>query len=152
MHRVSEPTIPWFKARTTVVYLRGTPKPTSIEELAQAEVKASSRYYELNELQELNIKDDYRSEYTLLGAVASGSERFALTTNYRALAAKHYLPELNRSFLLPESVKLVWALPQRSDKSLLNAINNYLTESLEVGLPRELADRYFARKNPFKPF
>lgn len=152
VHRVSEPTIPWFKARTTVVYLRGTPKPTSIEELAQAEVKASSRYYELNELQELNIKDDYRSEYALLGAVASGSERFALTTNYRALAAKHYLPELNRSFLLPESVKLVWALPQRSDKSLLNAINNYLTESLEVGLPRELADRYFARKTRLSRF
>ncbi len=145
VHRVSEPTIPWFKARTTVVYLRGTPKPNSLEELANASVKASSRYYSLEQLDELNLVDDHRSEYALLSAVASGQERYALTTNYRALAAKHYLPELNRSFLLPDSVNLVWALPQRSDKSLLDALNDFLAEALEAGRPRELADRYFAK-------
>ena len=150
--RVSQPTIPWFKARTTVVYQRGTPRPNSVEDLAQAGVRASSRYFMIDELSELNIKDDYRSEYELLSSVAAGTERFALTTNYRALGAKHYLPKLNRSFLLPDSLNLVWALPVRTDKTLLDALNQYLAKALEEGKPRELADRYFARQKRLSRF
>jgi len=113
VERVSSPSIPWFQAQTTVVYKRGTNRPKRIEDLAKEQVLTSARYYEIEALQSLNLVDDHRSEYTLLSAVDQGAERFVLSTNYRALNAKHYLPNLNRSFILPDLLDVVWVLPKR---------------------------------------
>jgi len=143
VRRVSTPTTAWYQAQTTVVYRRGTQRPREIEDLGDQPVLASARYYEINELQALNLKDDYRSEYDLLNAVALGTERFALSTNYRARNARHYLPELNRSFILPETLGVVWALPKRHDPRLMNAINNFLHEIMLENIPQMLAENYF---------
>lgn len=143
VRRVSTPTIAWYQAQTTVVYRRGTQRPKEIQDLAGEPVLASARYYEINELKDLNLRDDYRSEYDLLNAVAVGTERFALSTNYRARNARHYLPELNRSFILPDTLGVVWALPKRHDERLMNAINNFLSEIMAEDIPQILAENYF---------
>lgn len=142
--RVSQPTIPWYQARTTVVYRRGSDRPLNLEQLGDAQVLASARYYQLEGFDPLNLKDDYRSEYTLLSAVAMGHEKYAISTNYRAKNAKHYLPELNRSFILPNKVNLVWALPKRYDAQLLAALNEFLEKAVASGLPEQLAEDYLA--------
>jgi len=113
VNRVASPTIPWYEAQATVVYKRGTKRPLNIDDLKGELVLTSSRYYQLEKLQSLNLVDDHRSEYELLDAVDKGEVRFALSTNYRVLNAKHYLPRLNRSFILPEKFNVVWALPKR---------------------------------------
>ncbi|MFT5136712.1 MAG: membrane-bound lytic murein transglycosylase F [Arenicella sp.] len=142
--RVGMPTIPWYQAKTTVVYKRGSDKPENLEELSLQGVKASARYYGIEGFDELNLIDDHRTEYELLSAVASGTERFAITTNYRANNAKHYLPNLNRSFILPNRVDLVWVLPRVHDVGLLNHLNEFLQASVADDVPNKLAKSYFA--------
>jgi len=143
VRRVSTPTIAWYHAQTTVVYRRGTKRPKRLEDLGDESVLTSARYYEIGELQALNLKDDHRSEYDLLSAVASGTERYALSTNYRARNARHYLPDLNRSFILPDTLGVVWALPKRYDDKLLTALNSFLEKILLKNIPDTLAENYF---------
>ncbi len=141
--RVAQPTDVWYKAKTTVLYKRGTKAPRTMEDLIDEPVLTSSRYFKINELQSLNLVDDHRSEYQLLSAVDVGTERFALSTDYRAIKAKHYLPNLNRSFILPEKLGLVWVLPKRADQNLLNSLNSFLARSRDEGLVDQLANEYF---------
>ena len=143
VQRVSQPTEPWYQAKTTVVYKRGTPRPVEIEDLASESVLTSARYFGIDELEVLNLKDDHRSEYQLMSAVDSGDERFVLSTNYRARNAKHYLPNLNRSFILPDKLDVVWALPKQYDPKLLSVLNEFLQEAVANKLPSRLADSYF---------
>ena len=144
IHRVAEPTIAWYQAQTTVVYKRGTQRPIDLNDLAQYDVLTSSRYFQIEQLKSLSLVDDHRSEYELLTAVDNGEERFALSTNYRVLNAKHYLPNINRSFILPEKVDVVWVLPKRHDDALMSALNGFLQKSLDENLPSVLAETYFA--------
>ena len=141
--RVSSPSIAWYQAQTTVVYRRGTERPKRVEDLADKEVLTSARYFDIEGLKSLNLVDDHRSEYALLSAVDQGAEQFVLTVNYRARNAKHYLPNLNRSFILPELLNVVWALPRRADQPLLIRLNAFLTSALEQELPSKLANDYF---------
>ena len=142
--RVSQPTIAWYQARTTVVYKRGSQRPRNLQQLAEHKVLASARYYGLDDFELLELVDDHRSEYDLLNAVANGTEQFALSTNYRAKNAKHYLPDLNRSFILPDRVGLVWVLPKKHDLELLDKLNQYLNSALEDNIPNQLAKAYLA--------
>jgi len=143
VRRASTPTIAWYQAQTTVVYKRGTKRPKNLADLEQKTVLASSRYFEIEALRSLNLVDDHRSEYALLSAVDQGIEPFVLSVNYRARAAKHYLPNLNRSFILPDLLDIVWALPKRADRPLKIRLNGFLETVLEQGLPAELANNYF---------
>lgn len=142
VRKVSQPTVPWYQAKTTVVYKRGTKRPKDLQDFARSPVFSSARYFGIEEFDSIDLVDDYRSEYKLLSAVANGAERFALTTDYRARNAKHYLPNLNRSFILPDKVNLVWALPKRHDKKLLAVLDQFLQTALEQRLPYKLADYY----------
>lgn len=139
--KVSTPTIPWYQARTTIVYKRGTERPHSIEELEGRPVLASARYFGLNDYPRLQLQDDYRSEYELLSEVDNGSEKFVFAVDYRAKNAKHYLPNLNRGFLLKEPVDIVWSLPIRNDPHLLDAINAFLNSAIEKRIPQSLAEK-----------
>jgi len=130
-----------------VIYKRGTKRPKRLEDLDNEKVLTGARYFEIEQLQALNLVDDHRSEYALLTAVDLGEERFVLSTNYRALNAKHYLPHLNRSFILPDRVGVVWALPLRYDNALLARLNQFLTSALERDLPNRLAEDYFKSPN-----
>ncbi len=143
VHRVTQPTQVWYQAKATVLYKRGTPAPRSMADLLDADILTSSRYYQIKQFAELKLRDDHRSEYQLLSAVDLGTERYALTTDYRALNAKHYLPNLNRSFILPERLGLVWALPRRYDEDLLTSINGFLQRAEEQGIADKLADEHF---------
>ncbi len=143
VHRVSSPSVAWYQAQTTVVYKRGTKRPKRIEDLATENVLTSARYFDIEGLKSLNLIDDHRSEYALLSAVDQGSEKFVLSVNYRARNAKHYLPNLNRSFILPDLLNLVWALPKRADEPLRIRLNSFLTSALEKKLPSKLANDYF---------
>jgi len=144
VRRVAEPTISWYQAKTTVVYKRGRKRPINIDDLAQQPVLTSSRYFQIKELQNLKLVDDHRSEYELLTAVDQGEELFALSTNYRVLNAKHYLPHINRSFILPDKLDVVWVLPKRHDAKLMQTLNAFLQTSLEQKLPAKLAETYFS--------
>jgi len=143
VRKVGQPTIAWYQAQTTVVYQRGTKRPKRLEDLNEESVLASSRYFGIEQLASLNLKDDHRSEYDLMAAVANGDERFVLSTNYRARNAKHYLPNLNRSFILPDKVDVVWVLPKRYDEKLLTNLNEFLQQSLDQKLVESLAESYF---------
>ncbi len=142
--QVSQPTIPWYQAQTTVVYKRGTKRPENLQELGQEPVLASARYYGIEGFNVINLVDDYRGEYDLLNSVAIGTERFAISTNYRAKNAKHYLPDLNRGFILPNTVDLVWVLPKQHDAELIDSLNGFLEEALKQKLPQRLAENYLA--------
>jgi len=143
VRRVSQPSIPWFQAQTTVVYKRGTKRPKRLEDLENETVLTAARYFEIEELASLNLVDDHRSEYALLAAVDQGLERFVLSTNYRALNAKHYLPNLNRSFILPDKLDIVWVLPKQYNQALLERLNTFLLSALDRDLPNSLAEDYF---------
>ena len=139
--KVSTPTIPWYQARTTIVYKRGTERPHNVDELENRPILASARYFELNGYPRLQLRDDYRSEYELLSAVDNGSEKFVFAVDYRAKNAKHYLPNLNRGFLLKAPVDIVWSLPVRHDQPMLEAMNAFLETAIEQGVPQSLAEK-----------
>ena len=143
--RVSTPSEVWYEAKTTVVYKRGNKRPKTLSDLGDSPILTAARYFEIEQLQDLNLINDHRSEYKLLSAVNNGDEAFALSTDYRALNAKHYLPNLNRSFILPEKVGLVWVMPKRADPALLAALNTFITEAKAEKLPQKIADEYFRR-------
>lgn len=143
VRRVSQPTTVWYQAKATILYKRGNRAPKNMSELEGLDILASSRYYQIDELNNLNLIDDHRSEYQLLSAVDVGNERFALSTDYRALKAKHYLPNLNRTFILPERLGVVWALPKRHDPHLLDSLNVFLKNAKEQGIAEQLANEYF---------
>lgn len=144
VRRVAQPTIPWYQAQTIVAYRRGTKRPLDLDDLAQREVLTSSRYYQIEQLNSLRLVDDHRSEYELLTAVDSGDAEFALSTNYRVLNAKHYLPHINRSFILPDKLDVVWVLPKQHDPALEQRLNVFLQNALDKKLPSLLAETYFA--------
>lgn len=145
--KVTTPSIPWFKAQTTIVYKRGETPPQDIDNIEKIPVLTSARYYGVEHYESYKLTDDYRSEYELLNAVATGAERFALSTNYRAKNARHYLPELNRSALLPQHVDIVWALPRRADQKLLGELNGFLTSVIKEDIPNKLAKQYLSLPN-----
>jgi len=145
VHRVSTASNVWYQAKTTIVSKRGSERPRSMQDFAKHEIRAAARYFEIEQLSELNLADDHRSEYDLMSAVNRGDEAFALTTNYRALNAKHYLPNLIRSFILPDKVGLVWALPKRADPKLVTELNRFINRAIKNKLPQQLADAYFRR-------
>jgi len=122
---VAQPTQAWYRSRLTIVYKRGEFRPLNASALDDKPIFSSARFYSLPNLQVINQIDDYRSEYQLLTDVANGSVDYALSTNYRARNAKHYLPNLNRAFLLDEKVDLVWALPKRFDPRLKDRVNEF---------------------------
>ncbi|MBX2849248.1 MAG: transglycosylase SLT domain-containing protein [Acidiferrobacterales bacterium] len=142
VHKVSQPTIPWFQAKTTVVYKRGSERPENLEEINSETVLSSARYYGLRNFDSLQLTDDHRSEYEILNAVATGQDRFALTTDYRARNAKHYLPDISRSFILPDKVDLVWSLPNKYDEKLLAVLNQFLQTAIDKSLPEQLESYY----------
>ena len=145
VQRVSTPSNVWYRAKTTIVSKRGLERPKTMQDFANREIPAAARYFEIKQLSELNLVNDHRSEYNLLSAVNRGDERFALSTNYRALNAKHYLPNLVRSFILPDKVGLVWALPKRADPMLVKELNGFIDRAIKDKLPQQLADAYFRR-------
>lgn len=142
VQKVTQPTIPWFQAKTTVVYKRGTDRPDNLDEINAETVLSSARYYGLRDFESVQLTDDHRSEYELLNAVAIGQDRFALTTDYRARNAKHYLPDISRSFILPDTVDLVWSLPKKVDQKLLAVLNQFLNTAIEKELPEQLENYY----------
>jgi len=144
VRRVTEPTIAWYQAQTVVTYKRGTQRPINLQDLAQHQIFTSSRYYQIEQLSSLHLVDDHRAEYELLTAVDQGETPFALSTNYRALNAKHYLPHLNRSFILPDKLDVVWVLPKRHDSAFMQKLNDFLQQALDKKLPSKLAETYFA--------
>ena len=133
VRRVATPTVAWYQAKTIVAYRRGTKRPSDIVDFKHEKVLTSSRYYNIEQFEALNLVDDHRSEYELLSAVNRGEERFVLSTNYRARNAKHYLPHLNRSFILTDKLDVVWALPKSHDAVLL-----------DENKPEKLAESYFS--------
>jgi len=141
VRKVAQPTMSWYQAKTTVVFKRGTKRPRVIDDFAKP-VLTSARYYGLTGFDSIDLVDDHRSEYSLLTSVAKGEDRFALTTDYRARNAQHYLPELNRSFILPGRVDLIWVLPKRHDEKLLAVLNQFLEIASDEKLPGKLADYY----------
>lgn len=143
VRRVTQPTTSWYQAKTTVLYRRGTKAPRSIQDFETENVLASSRYYQIQQLKDLPLVDDYRSEYQLLSAVDQGTARYVLSTDYRARNAKYYLPNLNRSFILPDKLDVVWVLPKRHDEKLLGSLNAFLEESGQNGTTKRLANEHF---------
>ena len=152
VRRESQPTIPWFEATTTVVFKRGTKLPKTLDDLNSQTILSSARYYGLQNFNSVQLTDDHRSEYELLNAVAIGQEGFALSTDYRARNAKHYLPELNRSFVLPDKVNLVWSLPKKYDASLLAVLNQFLQIAINENLPARLEQYYLGLPNLLSPY
>ena len=152
VRNVSKPSIAWYEAKTTVVYKRGGEHPSEIADFDGQPIHSSARYFGLEALKELNIVDDYQSEYELMNAVASGEEQYALTVNYRAMNAKHYLPELNRSFILPEKLDVVWVLPKNSDSVLAGVLDQFFEIALQKKLPTKLADYYLGLPNRLTTF
>ncbi|WP_353411536.1 transglycosylase SLT domain-containing protein [Arenicella sp. 4NH20-0111] len=143
VRRVTQPTIAWYKAKATILYKRGTKAPRTLSDFENVKILASSRYYQIDQFTDLEIEDDYRSEYQLLSAVDQGTARFVLSTDYRAKNAKYYLPNLNRSFILPEKLDVVWALPKRHDRKLLDSLNAFLGNASSDGTTARLAKRHF---------
>ena len=152
VQRVSQPTIPWFEAKTTVVFKRGTKLPKTVEDFNGETILSSARYYGLQNFDSMQLIDDHRSEYELLNAVAIGENAYAISTDYRARNAKHYLPELNRSFILPDKVNLVWSLPKKHDQSLLAVLNQFLQVAIDNDLPAKLEKHYLGIPNLLSPY
>jgi len=152
INSVSQPSIPWYQADVSVVYKRGQKRPRKISDLQGQEVLSSARFYQMPVSPGLNIKDDYRSEYDLLTAVNQGKAKYAISTNYRAKHAKHYLPRVSRGFLLGPKLDLVWALPKRHDPVLKAVLNQFLQTALDYNLPKKLAHQHFNLTNKLNAY
>ena len=135
-------TVEWYQLTPTITYRRKQKRAKNIQQLANKPVYMSSRFLGLSLAEELNLISTKEPEYKLLSLVANGDIEHALSTNYKAKQAKLYFPNLNRSFLLPNKLGLVWALPKWHNKSLLADVNQFLEQAKQQQLPKQYAKKY----------
>lgn len=134
-----------------VVYRRGKPQPTTPEQLVgkRIVVMKGSRHAELlaelrqripnlhyTEAEEDDIAD-------LLKMVDTGKIDATLVSTNELAMNQFSLPNVRVAFDLNGNQQLAWALPLGNDTSLLNVVNEFLSNPKQIKHIQELRDRYY---------
>lgn len=144
----------YFQVQQQLVCRRGSPVPSSVEEMADVsiEVTASSSYAErLEELSEkepgLTWRETDLTTEQILERVWQGHVECAVADSNIVNINRRYLPELLVAMPLTDSEDIAWALPKGAD-DLKNSIHEWFS-GVEEELSPVLYGRYYAHVEIF---
>lgn len=144
--------IPYSTVTPQVVYQRDTPRPKTLEDLAEREVIIASNSGHQSFLTELqneypNIQWQKRPDKDmegLLELVHNGEAEVALVDSTVFIANSVIYPRARSAFFIGEPQEIVWAFPKQGDDSLLINANRFLRQSLATGKITDLEKKYFS--------
>ena len=145
-------TIGYARQRPQVIYPVGTPRPTTVADLAGhriAVLACSSHEALLADL--LGAQPDLRWDavassdtFELLQRVSRGSADLAIIDSRDFAIQQNLLPRLEVAFDLAEDRDIVWYLaPRARDSRLLETANRFLAQQRGEGVLAALRARYF---------
>lgn len=149
-------TPPYQEISPQIVYRRGTPRPTSIEEIeGRLEVLAASSHAEhLTRLKgkhpDLTWNENAElSSDELLSALYDGIIDYTVLDSHSVAINQRFLPELRIAFDLAEPEPLAWAFPRFRDDSLYNAATKYFQRLQDNGRLAQLVEKHYGHVNDF---
>ncbi len=145
--------LPYTTTKQQVVYRRDEDKPNSIEDLIGKDIVVISHSSHAATLKRLQAQypsltwreeDDIESA-DLLEQVHSGLADISIVDSTAFITNKAVYPKARAAFVLDEIDEIAWAFPKTSDKSLLNAANAFIKQSIEDGTIEHLRKKYFSQ-------
>ncbi len=145
-------TSPYYDIDPQIVYLAGTAKPRSVEDLYNSRVvtMASSSHAEALALLRRDYPDLAWQEIEdvepldLMDMVTTGAATYAVIDSNEFVANRSFHPKLRVGFNLSEQQSLAWLFSQRpEDDSLVQAANAFLSRIDADGSLARLKERQF---------
>jgi membrane-bound lytic murein transglycosylase F len=143
---------PYYDIEPTIIYLAGTEKPRSVEDLTGGRIvtMAGSAHAEnLAQLKEQYPDLEFQEirdvePLDLMDMVSSGAATYAIIDSNEFVANRGFHPKLRIGFKLGNSQNLAWLFPGREeDRSLRQRANAFLARLAEDGTLDRLKERQF---------
>ncbi|CBV41555.1 membrane-bound lytic murein transglycosylase MltF [Halomonas elongata] len=146
---------PIMPLQPLLVYRRGLPPPSSIEDLQGLEIGTlggTGTDTVMRELQaehpKLSWKESRDMEVaSLLSQVANGDLDAAVVFEHQFRLNRLFFPEVEDGFRLGKPLSLAWAFPAGQGLGLVREANRFLADMQDNGLLQRLETRYFGRDN-----
>ena len=142
---------PYSTVTQQVIYRRGDPKPTSVNDLIGKDIVVISQSSHAENLRRLKVdypglawREESNAEMPdLLDRVHNGQAEIVIVDSTAFITNKSIYPKARLAVSISEPEDIAWAFPKSNDKSLLNAANRFLTRSQQSGKLAELESKYF---------
>ncbi|MDR5860670.1 membrane-bound lytic murein transglycosylase MltF [Halomonas eurihalina] len=146
---------PIMPLQPLLVYRRGLPPPSGIEDLPGLEIgtlSGTGTDTVMRELQaeypELSWKESSDMEVaSLLSQVANGDLDAAVVFEHQFRLNRLFFPEVEDGFRFGKPLSLAWAFPAGQGLGLVREANRFLADMQDNGLLQRLETRYFGRDN-----
>ncbi|MDJ0877222.1 MAG: membrane-bound lytic murein transglycosylase MltF [Halieaceae bacterium] len=143
---------PYYDIDPQIIYLAGTAKPRSVEDLYDGRVVTMSNSSHAETM--AMLREDYPDlewqeiddvePLDLMDMVTTGSATYAVIDSNEFIANRSFHPKLRVGFNLGEQQTLSWLFSQRpEDDTLWQAANDFLTRLEEDGTLSQLKERQF---------
>ena len=135
-----------------LVYREGRRKPRDLRQIEgkRLEIASGSNYVKtLGKAQSRHpelvwSENPHADQQELLQRVAQGNLDYTVIKSDAFAMYRSFMPELRVAFNLAEGESIGWALPQRADPSLRNAVARYLSGIRASGELNRILDHYYA--------
>ena len=142
---------PYLEVTQQVIYQRGNPRPTSIEDLIGQTIVVLANSAHAEQLTEL--KADYpdltwaelvdAEPLDLLETVHSGKADIAIVDSAAYTVNRMIYPRARYAFDLTDPQYIAWGFPKKGDKSLLKAANRFIHDYKDSGNLDQITQHYF---------
>ncbi|HBO38776.1 MAG TPA: membrane-bound lytic murein transglycosylase MltF, partial [Pasteurellaceae bacterium] len=146
----------YYSASWQLVYRKGQPRPSSLNEISDKLIIASGSELPLI-LQ--NKKDTYpklkwsvddkKTQEELLLKVADGEIDYTIANSIDVSAAQQIKPKISVAFDVTDEATVHWYLPSSSYSELQAALLDFMNNSIEGGLIARVEEKYFNHLTQF---
>jgi membrane-bound lytic murein transglycosylase F len=152
-HMISGPVL--FETPVHIVYRTTDKAPRRIEDLASRKVAliiGSGHTPMLLRLKRKNPNLSWAAldnvwPEELLAQLKTGTYDAVVITGMDFDPLRSFYPELAVAFDLPDTQKIVWALPRSSSQALRNALARFIEQARQDGTLKRIYERYFGHVN-----
>lgn len=140
----------------TVVYRRGTPRPRSVEELADGRlaVMDGTVYLPLLARHDVAIEPEIRPHSSiedLFEAISNEEVDYTIIDSNILELNRRFFPAIRPAFELGEPQPLAWATQRADDDSLVQVMREFFLVAKADSLLAELRERYYGHIENYEP-
>ena len=148
-------TSPYQQVSQKVIYQKGTPKPSNVQELSQGSLVVIANSSHSEHLQRLNdnhnkITWSEKSNSTMLSMlnlVNGGQAAYTIVDSNVFDLHRDIFPELKSAFNIKDWEPLAWAFPPTADTTLYTAAENFFNKINEDGSLEEQKERFYGHRD-----
>ncbi|OUS23056.1 hypothetical protein A9R01_16945 ['Osedax' symbiont bacterium Rs2_46_30_T18] len=156
------PSTSYTKQQSVVVYrvTQGIKAPTELADIVGRKllVSANSLQNQQLEIEKLNYPElswslaETQTTYDMLQKVLDKDMDIAVISAIEFQSTGPYFPGLKVAFELHKAQNIHWLLANKTDDSLINAVNNFLSSESTIELIKTLEAKYYQNNNPLNLF